>query len=93
MISLIKARTTKRNPCDIFLDITDEICLRFGFTHREVVIRPDGLEAIIMGVAPGNDGRNKLWYTIIHPSIKNGEVCYWDGPENLLKAGFKKKVA
>lgn len=92
MPELIKARTTKRNTDEIILNISNGACFPFGFKHEEVAIRPDGLDAIMMGVAPGNDGEDVMWYEIVHPSTK-GRVCYWGGERNLLKAGFKKKTA
>ncbi|MEK7572680.1 MAG: hypothetical protein AAB493_02405 [Patescibacteria group bacterium] len=93
MKNLLKIKTTKRVPDEIFVDISDEACLPFGFYHKEVVICPNGTqEAIIMGVAPGNDGVDVLWYEIIHWRTK-GEACYYETPGNLLKAGFKKKTA
>ena len=92
MKNLLKIKTTKRFKEDIVVDISDEACLPFGFTHKEVVVRPDGLEAIIMGVAPGNDGVDVLWYEINHPRTKN-QVCYWGGVKNLKEAGFRKKTA
>lgn len=91
MLELLKVQTMARNPCEIILNISDDACIRFGFKHGEVVSRPDGLDAIIMGVAKGNERQDVLWYTIVHPTIK-GKVCYWGGDKNLLKAGFKKKT-
>jgi len=73
----------------ITVDISNEVCLKFGFAHNEIAIRPDGLEATIMGVAPGNQGDDVLWYIINHPRTE-GLACYWDGAKNLLKVGFKK---
>jgi len=92
MKNLLRIKTTKRFPDEIFVNISKEVCLPFGFIHKEIAIRPDGLEAIIMGVAPGNDGVNVMWYEIIHPKTK-GKACYYEGAQNLLKAGFRKKTA
>jgi hypothetical protein len=92
MKNLLEIETTKRVPNKIFVDISDEACLPFGFTHKEIAIRPDGLEAIMIGVAPGNDGTDVMWYEIIHPKTK-GKACYYEILGNLLKAGFKKKTA
>ena len=84
-------KTTKRAIDEITIDISDEACLPFGFLHGELVVCPDGLEAIIGGVSPGNDGINVLWYTKKHPAIK-GRYCYYEGGGNLLMVGFKKKL-
>jgi hypothetical protein len=82
-------RTTDNRT--ILVDIRDEVCIPFGFIHNEIAIRPDGLEAKILGVAPGNNGENVLWYEIIHPRTV-GLACYYEKPGNLIDAGFKKSV-
>lgn len=89
-VNTLVVKTTKRFIEEITVDITDAICLPFGFKHGDIVISPHNDEVKIIGVAPGNDGSLVLWYTIIHPAIK-GRVCYWGGPQNLLDAGFVKK--
>ena len=92
MENLIAVKTTKRFKEDIFVDVSDESCLSFGFRHGDVVECPCKLDAIISGVAPGNDGTDVLWYSLIHPAIK-GRVCYWGGGKNLRAEGFKLKSA
>lgn len=87
MKNSLKMKTTDNRI--IAVDISDEACLKFGFAHGEIAIRPDGLKAIIKGVAPGNDGNDVLWYEIDHPRQK-GLACYYEKAGNLLEAGFKK---
>jgi len=85
-------KTTARSVEDIVVDISDEACLEFGFTHGDIATNPNDKEVTvtIIGVAPGNDGENVLWYEIHHPRTK-GKVCYWGGPgKNLFDAGFRK---
>lgn len=85
-------KTMKRFIDEITLDITDEACKPFGFLHGEIVISPDGLEAIIGGVATGNDWKTlQLWYTKIHPATR-GRYCYYEPGGNLIAAGFRKKI-
>ncbi len=93
MGTFITIRTTKRNPDTVTVDISDEACKPFGFLHDELAINPNNNEVKIIGVGPGNDGQNVLWYTIIRPSMKNGEACFWGKEKNLIEAGFKKKTA
>jgi len=76
------------------VDISDEACQKCGFLHGETAIDPNDNKVEIAGVAPGNDGiTNVLWYFFIHSRTK-GKVCYWGGefPDNLIKAGFVKKI-
>ena len=74
----------------IILNTSREACSQFGFLHGEIAMHPDGeTKVIIQGVYPGNDGKNKLWFTTDRPKTK-GKVSYWGGAENLLEAGFKK---
>lgn len=83
-------KTTKRFKEIIWVNISDEVCLKFGFSHGEVAVHPiENLLVTILGVAPGNDDENVLWYIIHHPSIKN-EVCYYGKTKYLPDAGFKK---
>lgn len=89
--NLLVIKTTKRFIDTITVDISDEACSPFGFTHKEIAILPDGEEAIVMGVAPGNDGEKVLWYIIQH-SATYGKACYWGGGKYLLEEGFKKKA-
>ena len=91
MATLLEVKTTKRFQETILVDISDEACLEFGFSHDQVVICPNGLEATILGVAPGNEGDNVLWYTIDRPRTQ-GQACYWGGAKNLIKDGFTKKI-
>jgi hypothetical protein len=93
MGNLVEIRTMKRVPNVVTVDISDEACKPFGFVHGEIAIDPNNNEVKIIGVGLGNNGKEVLWYTIIHPSIKNDEACYWGGEKNLLEAGFKKKTA
>jgi hypothetical protein len=74
----------------ISVDITNKSCRKFGFLHGEIVIEPTKLEALILGVAPGNDGEDVLWYMILHPRTQ-GVACYYGGQKNLREAGFKQK--
>jgi len=90
-VNTLVVKTTKRFIEEIIVDITDVVCLPFGFMHGDIAISPKHDEVKIIGVAPGNDGLPVLWYTILHPAIK-GKVCYWPGPRNLLEAGFVKKM-
>jgi hypothetical protein len=86
----IEIKTTKRVPDKIIVDTSDEACLALGFQHKNIIAKDDRPRAEVMGVAPGNDGRNVLWYIIEHPSIK-GLSCYWGGQQrNLKDAGFIK---
>lgn len=86
----ITVKTTKRSIDTIKIDISDESCLPFGFKHQDIVICPNGLEAIIGGVAKGNNEEKVLWFTFNHPRTKD-LYCYWEGHTNLQEAGFKKK--
>lgn len=73
---------------DIIVDITDSVCWNFGFFHGEIAFNPKKDEKVkIMGVAPGNDGDLRLWYSIDHSKIM-GQVCYWGGKKNLSDEGF-----
>lgn len=69
------------------LDVSEETCKVFGFLSGDIAVNPNKNEVLIIGVAPGNEGDDVLWYEIKHPSIK-GKICYWDGPRNLIDAGF-----
>lgn len=92
MENLIEIKTTKRNPNHVVVDISDEACLPFGFKHGEIAVNPHaGHEVLIVGVGPGNDGTDVLWYIIQHPRI-DGEACYYGGAKNLIEAGFKRKT-
>ena len=91
MGKILRVKTTQRTPDEIDIDISDEACLPFGFLHGELVVCPDGLEAIIGGVSPGNNGVNELWYVLQHPTVK-GKCCCYERGGNLLAAGFKKKL-
>lgn len=72
-----------------YVDIRDEICEKFGFHHKDIALNPKkDVEVIIIGVAPGKEGYNVLWYIRKDPFVK-GKVCYWGGCVNLLEAGFK----
>lgn len=73
---------------NIVLDISEEACRPFGFLHGDRVLTASQLTATIMGVAPGNEGENVLWYVI---DRLEGRVCYFGSPvKNLKEAGFKK---
>lgn len=74
----------------IFVDTSDEICLKYGFLHGDTVIHPNGFEVKIAGVSPGNDGQDALWYEIHHTKTK-GLVCYYGKEKNLIEAGFTLK--
>lgn len=79
------------------VNISDEICARFGFLHGDIVIKPDGVEATIQGVGSGNDGEDVLWYTIDWSQVNapngKGGACYWGGVKFLPDAGFVKKTS
>lgn len=83
-------KTTKRFKEIIWVNISDEVCQKFGFSHDEIAVHPiENILVKILGVAPGNKGEDVLWYTIQHPGI-NGEACYYGGAKYLPDAGFKK---
>lgn len=87
MKELLEKTTTDNRK--IFVDISDEACLPFESLHNESIISPKGTLVTIAGVAPGNDGKDVLWYELDPPRTL-GKICYYEIPGSLLKAGFKK---
>ncbi|MCX6753642.1 MAG: hypothetical protein NTV03_01135 [Candidatus Nomurabacteria bacterium] len=83
MKKFLKIKTTERTPNEIYVDISDETCKKYGFLHGDVMLCTDKLEATVKGVALG-----KMWYEKDHNAVR-GKSCCWGGEEtNLLKAGF-----
>lgn len=76
------------------VDISDEVCLKFGFKHGDKVLDPTGDEVTIMGVAPW-DVQDKgslkvLWFV---EDKGNSKASHWSRRPNgifLPKEGFEK---
>jgi len=76
---------TSFSGAKLTVDISDKACLKFGFRHKDIIIDPDGDEAIVMGVGSLFAGK-AFWY------IVKGQkgACHY-GYGNLREAGARLK--
>ncbi len=72
----------------IEVDISDDVCLKYGFIHDDIGISFTGLDIRIKGVGPDNNGEKVLYYEVLAPKLE-GKVCCFEKKGNLLDLGFK----
>lgn len=86
MKNIIQA--TARGGVKVYLNISDEACMRFGFKYGQRIIDPRDDKGVVMGVAPAEPGApDVLWFAF---DCDEGEVCYWDVNVDLEQEGFKR---
>ncbi len=74
----------------IVVNVSDEVCIKFGFLHGNIVITPFGQEATIMGVAPAPRGSKAVGQDVMWFAIKG--TTYYHGLGNLKDLGFIQKI-
>lgn len=85
MKNIIQA--TARGGERVYLNISDEACMRFGFKHGQRIIDPRDDKGVVMGVAPTKAGDSVLWFAF---DDDRGDVCYWDVNVDLREEGFRR---